>query len=425
MNKPVNPLAMANHHVELGKKNNVLQLNTTSSFLDGRTIEANGYEMVNFGSCSYLGLEVDPRLMNAAHQAINKFGVQFSASRSYISLGMYEELESLLSEIFGGYAIAAPSTSMAHMSAIPVLIGRNDAIIMDQQVHASVVNAVNIIKGRGNQVVRVKHNNLHRLEETIKYLSKEYDKVWYMADGIYSMYGDVAPVKELVALADKYECLHLYLDDAHGVSWYGENGKGYVLSEVDFHPKMVLTASLSKSFGAGGGVVVLPNEEMYSLVRNCGGSLMFSGPMQVPVLGAIIESCKLHLSGEIDKLQRELSDRIEYFIECSNDLGLPLAAAIHTPVFYMGGGTSEMSSELCARMMARGFYTNPSGFPAVPYHNSGLRITITRHQTKADIRNFLLALKSELEELCAEEDYPIEKIFKAFGLTVPAQRRVA
>ena len=419
MNKFSSSLMLANQQVELGKSLGVIQLSTTDEELNGRTIKIGDQELLNFGSCSYLGLELDPRLRSAALEGIARYGVQFSSSRSYVSLGLYEELEGLFAKIFGRPTIVAPSTTMGHFSAIPVLITAEDAIIMDNQVHASIQNAVKLVKAKGTRIEKAPHNDMEHLEKRIAKLSEKYNAVWYMADGIYSMYGDLAPIDYLESLLDKFPKLHLYLDDAHGVGWYGKNGRGYVLEHMKFHPRLILTASTSKSFGAGGGVIVFPNEEIKRLVRNTGGTLMFSGPLQPPSLAACIASAKLHLSKDIIPLQEELHDKLNYFVQLCRELQLPLASDSKTPVFYIGGGSPETGTILCRKMMNRGYYTNLAGFPAVPYDNTGLRITVTNHISKADIKNLLFTLAKELKITTKENNYPVEKIFTAFGLPIP------
>src|ERR1051325_7665120 len=122
--------------------------------------------------------------------------------------------------------VIAPSTTLGHISNIPVLVGDNDAVILDSQVHESVQTVVQLLKTRNITVELVRHNRMDNLEDRIKVLSETHRKVWYMADGVYSMYGDFPPVKELVELMSRYEQFYLYVDDSHGMSWAGKNGTG-------------------------------------------------------------------------------------------------------------------------------------------------------------------------------------------------------
>src|SRR5271154_1815238 len=98
---------------------------------NGRQIHINGQELINFGSCSYLGLELDPRLKAGVIDAVQRYGTQFSTSRVYVSAPLYKEVEDLLGKMFNQPVILAPSTTLGHISNIPVLIGDNDAVILD------------------------------------------------------------------------------------------------------------------------------------------------------------------------------------------------------------------------------------------------------------------------------------------------------
>ena len=133
-----------------------------------------------------------------------------------------------------------------------------------------------------------------------------------MADGIYSMYGDVSPVKEIYALMDKYAELHYYVDDAHGMSIYGKHGRGYVLNQMPIHRKAIVATSMNKAFATGGAVIVFPTREMAQKVRNCGATLITSGPMQPSQLGAAVAAAKIHLSNDIYEMQADLQDNIRY-----------------------------------------------------------------------------------------------------------------
>jgi len=262
---------------------------------NGREIQIKGKKLISFGSCSYLGLENERFIQDASIKAIRDYGTQFSCSRSFLGLSLYDELEETLEQMFGHPTIVVSTISLGHIAAIPLLVQPEDVVIMDHQVHASVGNAVQIAKAGGARVEMIRHSNMEMLENRIQKLSKCYKKIWYMADGVYSMYGDKAPVKELYALLEKYDQLHLYIDDAHGMSWTGENGRGFVMNEIDMHPRMIVGASFSKSFASGGGAIICPNPEIKELIMNCGSTIIFSGPIQPAVLAASIASAKFQL----------------------------------------------------------------------------------------------------------------------------------
>ena len=394
----------------------IFHLNTQNEYLDGRIIRIKDQDVINFASCSYLGLEVDDRLKQGAIDATLRYGTQFSSSRAYISCGLYEELESLLSTIFGSYSIVAQSSSLLHLATIPVIIDNNDAIILDHQVHGSVQNAVQLTRSRGVTVDIIRHSNLEMLEDKIKKLSNTHYRIWYMIDGVYSMFGDFAPIHELYQLMDKYPQLHLYVDDAHGMSWTGKNGSGYILSQVSLHPKMILTTSLAKGFGTGGGVAIFTDKEIMRKVRTCGASFVFSGPMQPPMLGATIASAKLHLSPEIYELQEKLKERTKYCHKLIQDKNLPYILPSGSPIFYLALGLPNTGYNMVNRLIKDGFYTDIGIFPGVPLKRTGIRLPINNCQSFEDIENIINAIEYNYPFVLEEENQTINDLEKHFRM---------
>ncbi|MEY3053274.1 MAG: hypothetical protein RLY31_3059 [Bacteroidota bacterium] len=381
-----------------------------------RILPIDGRELINFTSCSYLAMETDTRLREGAMAAIERYGVQFDCSRAYVSLHPYEELEDLLAQVFGRPVIVTTSVTSGHLSAMPVLVGSEDAIIMDHQVHTSVQMAVRMVKASGTHVEMVRHSRLDYLENRIVKLGREYRKVWYMADGVYSMHGDIAPMLGLTELLDRYEQFHLYLDDAHGMSWTGRHGSGAVLSQAAFHPKMVLLTSLGKAFGSSGGVAVFPDEQSRQLVRNCGNTLIFTSPLTPPVLGAAIASARIHLSDDIYVRQAALREHIDYFHQKATALSLPILGQGESPVFFLAIGNPEVTLALARRMMAAGFFMSLAVYPSVPYHQSGLRLMASLYHTTDDIDRLLETLAVEMADTFHTFGHDVEKVMQSFKL---------
>lgn len=365
--------------------------------LDGRSIHLDGKPLINFALCSYLGLEMDVRLKRGAISAIERFGTQFAASRAYIAIALYEELEALLAEIFGGHVLVTPSTTLGHIAALPVLVGHNDAVILDQMVHNSVQTAAALLSGRGTHVESTPHSAVDKLEERIAALSRTHDRVWYLADGVYSMFGDAAPFADLHGLLDRYPRLQLYYDDAHGMSWTGPHGRGYALAARGIRDRMVVATSLCKAFSAGGGALVFPDAESRRKVRTCGGPMIFSGPVQPPMLGAAIASARIHLSDEIYSLQEALKERIELWNHLAFAYNLPQVAADATPIRFVKVGSNNAAYAVMKRLQAEGFYTNVSVFPIVPRQHAGIRLALTLHQTPTDIAQLAESLARNLQ----------------------------
>jgi 7-keto-8-aminopelargonate synthetase-like enzyme len=360
--------------------------------LDGRTITMDGQSLLNFGSCSYLGLELDPRMREAVCAAVMRYGTQFSSSRTYLSAPPYPVLEELLGGMFGGHVLVAPSTSLAHIAALPVLVGDRDVVVMDQQVHSSVQVAVAQLKTQGIHVELVRHNRMDLLEDAVERLGSDHEHVWYLADGVYSMFADLAPFEQLGQLLARHEQLQLYIDDSHGVGWSGTHGRGPALEHLGGHDRLVVAASLNKSFAAAGGALIFPDEERRRRVRTLGGPMIFSGPVPPPMLGAALASVAIHRSPELRERQAALQERIALCDELLTQHGLPVASDTPAPIRYVRLGLPQVAQGVVGRLMEDGFYTNLAIFPAVPIKQAGVRFTLTLHHEPEDIEALVGAL---------------------------------
>lgn len=380
----------------MGISQGLVQRTTEDTFFNGRSIGLNGKQVLNFALCSYLGLELDSRLKQGTIDAVNNYGTQFALSRTYLSATPYAELESLLDKLFEAHVLVTPTTTLGHISALPVLIQKNDVVIIDQMAHNSLQTAAKLLQVDGIPVEVILHNNLELLEQRIIALGKQYRHIWYLADGVYSMFGDLAPVHELGKLLSRYEQLHLYFDDAHGMSWTGKHGRGYVLDCLPIQERMIVATSLCKGFSAGGGALVFPNEKLLRQVKSCGGPMIFSGPLQPPMIGAAIASARIHLSPEITILQAELQDRITLCNALIKQYQLPVAGNSHSPIFNIKLGLPHVAGDMAKYLLDDGFFTNHAVYPAVSRRKSGIRFTLTRHLSARDIHDFIEAIARNL-----------------------------
>jgi len=285
-----------------------------------------------------------------------------------------------------------------------------------------VQTAVKMLKLRNIHIEKVRHSRMDMLEDKIKTLGQKFRKVWYLADGIYSMLGDCAPMQALTTLLNKYEHFNLYIDDAHGMSCFGKHGAGYVKSQLWQHERVYLVTSIAKSFSACGGVMVYPNEKIKQKVRHCGGTMLFSGPIQPPVLGAAIASAKIHLSTEIMTRQEALQSRVDFFNNKAAELSLPLIGKSESPIFFIGMGKPENGYQIVKKLMDNGYYANLSVFPSVSIKHTGLRIPITLHHTYDDIEHLLNIVAEQLPEVLAQTGGSIAAIHKAFERLASVQR---
>ena len=405
--------------ISKGVDQRILHLVQEGELTSNNRITINGSTLSNFTSCSYLGLEHDSRLKKGAIDAINTYGTQFSESRAYVSLELYKELEALMSEIFNAPCLIAPTTTLGHISAIPVILQSDDAVIIDQQLHNSVVSGINIFRANWPCHFEIlKHNRMDLLEERIKVLQAGHKRIWFFADGIYSMFGDRCPIDDVVRLLDTYPAFHAYIDDAHGMSIWGERGKGFVLGKRQIHSKMIVASSMAKAFATGGGILVFPNKEWARKVRTCGGPFNSSGPLQPAVLGAAIASAKIHLTEEIYDLQNELLQRIRFANSLFEKTFLPLVPNYDSAIFFVGTSRQDIAYNIMKRMLERGFLVNIGVFPAVTQKNSGIRFTITILQSYEEIEKMITVLNEEFWAALESTSVALEQISKAFKIPV-------
>ena len=389
---------------------------SSSSNIPNSHIIIDNHQMINFGSCSYLGLEKHSDLNDGVVNAVSRYGTQFSSSRTYLSHSLYKELEDNLNQIFKRPVIATASTTIGHLATIPIVVGKNDAVILDLQVHSSIQMTVQQLKAKKIPIYIIKHNCIESLESKIKSLNNKHDKIWYFADGVYSMYGDYAPFAELDSLLNQYDKFHLYIDDAHGMGWAGKNGSGIVCKYLKNREKVILAVSLNKSFASAGGCMVFPTAEMKRLVRNCGSTYMFSGPIQPPMLGAAVASAKLHLSDKILSIQAKLEDLIHFTNNKLDELNLPQFQKTGSPLFFIPVGLPKICYDIISKMKEKGFFLNTASFPAVPMRKSGIRFMINTFLSKEQINEMLNSLCNVYAETIMENGISCAKIAKTFSI---------
>lgn len=405
------------HVATTAKKKKVMHLSSQGEEFDGEFLKINNQELINFGTCGYLGLEKHPHILAKSHELLDRYGSHFSISRTFVKASYQDELESLVSKIFDNHPVVIyTSTSVAHQSVLGTIIEPNDLIILDQQVHYSVQYPCQYAKLQGTMVKMVRHNSMEMLEDFIKRGYNQYDRIWYMADGVYSMYGDLPRKKELLYLLEKYPKLHLYFDDAHGVAWTGINGSGSVFEYFKHSERVVLMSTLAKGFGCIGGIAVFNDKEMHRRVDIYGGILSYTHPLSPSNVGAAIGSAELLLSDKIQGYQKELKDLMHYLNTKLEDLNLTNTSSKETPIYFIGTGSVKVAQNLVQRILADGLYVNTATYPVVPNDKTGLRFTLTRHNTKEHIDQLVNSIGKNFHIAVEEENEDLEKIYKTFNV---------
>jgi 7-keto-8-aminopelargonate synthetase-like enzyme len=393
--------------------------------LEGRRVTVNGQRLLSFGSCSYLGLEFHPALVEGVCDAVNRFGTQFSCSRGYLSAPLYEELESTLDRLFEAHTLVAPTTTLAHLAAFDALMTEQDAIVLDHQVHQSVHQAANLARAKGTRVEVVRHEELDRARGVIADLARKHHTVWFGIDGVLSMYGDLAPFALLESLLAIAPNVRLYVDDAHGMSWKGKHGRGSFFAHMPLRDRILVATSMAKGFGVGGGILVFASAEERDRVRLCGGPLLFSGPIQPPMLGAALASARLHLTDEIVALQASLRDRVLHANRVFRAAGLPLLVENDVPIRFIRLGLPRVANVVAQAMGKDGFYVNVSMFPTVPMRRAGIRISINANHSLEDINRLTERLAHHIPRALQQEGISQQEVDALFAGAVVGRSSVA
>jgi 7-keto-8-aminopelargonate synthetase-like enzyme len=349
----------------------------------------NGHEFINMVSCSYLGLNRHPKILEGAIAGIESEGtMSTSVSRARIAPLMLDEVEALLSELYGCYAVTTISCAAAAAGVLPVLAAghftgnRKPLMIFDKSCHFSM-NVMKAAAGDETDVVTCPHNDVSFLEHACK----THPQVAYVADGAYSM-GDNAPIAELRKLQERYG-LFLYLDDSHSLSVNGTRGEGLVRSQL---PKMgertIIAGSLAKAFGATGGVIMLGTQQQRELLDYFGGPLSWSQMCNAAALGAIKASAELHFGDELSRLQQKLRANMARI-----DAALPSANAGNgLPIRVFELSSDQRAIDAAAIVYERGFYTSAVFFPIVAQGRAGLRAMGRADLDESDLANFCRAM---------------------------------
>ncbi|MEU2036721.1 aminotransferase class I/II-fold pyridoxal phosphate-dependent enzyme [Nocardia amamiensis] len=352
-------------------------------------------DVVEFVNCSYLGLDLHPKVIEASKSVDEQWGMNFCCARSRFSIEPQRLLEEELSELYRGRVITFPSTTTAHISLMPLLASgvlidqyepRKTCLIFDQFAHSSMqyLKPVLAVEAR---VETISHNSLEALREQVLQAKARDEVAVYIADGIYSM-GGLCPARELLDLAEELD-FFLYIDDAHGMTVFGERGEGILLSEIagDVPDRVILTFSLSKGFGAYGGGLLVAGEWRERLIRSYGQVYSFSAAQTFQAVHACRAVVDLHKDGTIARLQQTLRERVTLFDEL---MGEPLP---FSPIRMVMIGDEQDAISAGEEMLRQGYYVSVVFFPIVRRRSAQLRVCIAANHTEADIRGLAAALK--------------------------------
>lgn len=354
-----------------------------------KIISDTNHEFINLCSCSYLGLDRNKNLIKGAIEALNnEKTLLLPTSRARLGLKIIDEAEKNLSKLFNCNARVTVSCSAASSGLLPLIASgfitnnKKPIMIFDKFAHFSMAHMKSACANE-TEVITSPHNDVDFLEEICK---KNRDReIIYIADGAYSM-GGFAPIKKLKELQENYG-LYLYFDDSHSISAYGVNGIGYVLTNFGkINSKTIIVSSLGKAFGVSGGVILTSFDAPYEKYINVyAGPQIWSQTLNVPSLGAVINSAKLHLTNELFILQNQLQDNIKLF----DSLCLTPFKGNGLPIRIIECGNPENAIKMSEELYKKGYYTSAVFFPIVEKGRGGIRIMIRADLSQQDIKDFI------------------------------------
>jgi 8-amino-7-oxononanoate synthase len=354
-----------------------------------------GRDVVEFVNCSYLGLDLHPRVIEASKSVDGDWGMNFCCARSRFSIEPQRLLEEELSELYKGRVITFPSTTTTHLSVMPLLasgalIGENQThktcLIFDQFAHSSMQYLKPVLAVEAT-VETIPHNSLEDLRLQVMRARARGEVPIYVADGIYSM-GGLCPVADVMALAEELD-FYLYLDDAHGTTIFGERGEGLVLSQIEGEvpDRLIVTLALSKGFGAYGGGLVVAGEWRERLIRSYGQVYAFSAALNFSAVHACRAVVELHRDGTVQRLQQTLRDRVALFDDL---MGEPLP---FSPIRMLLIGDEQDAIDAGEQVIKDGYFASVVFFPIVRRRAAQLRVCIAANHTPDDIRGIAAAFK--------------------------------
>lgn len=351
----------------------------------GSWLTLSGRRVVHLGSNNYLGLATHPRVVEAAARATMDAGVGSGASRLIAgNLARYGALEEQLAALKQTEAALVFSTGyMANLGVVTALAGRGDLVIADRLSHASLLDACRL----SGATFRVyPHGDLERLTHVLT-RSQGRRRVVIVTDGVFSMDGDLAPVPELVAVADRFGAV-LVVDDAHGTGVLGQTGAGVVQHFRMEGRVPVQIGTLSKALGGLGGFLA-GSRTLISYVTNRARSLIYSTALPPGVLAAA--SAALAVLAEEPDRRRRLWVNVERFRTGLSALGHDgLRAA--TPIFPLLVGDAARAVALAAALFDEGVFAPAVRPPSVPPGTSRLRMSVMATHTSGDLDTALRAL---------------------------------
>jgi glycine C-acetyltransferase len=340
---------------------------------------ADGREMINLCANNYLGLANHPAVLQAAHDALSRFGYGVASVRFICGTqSVHRELEERLS----GYlemedTILYSSCFDANGGLFETLLDAEDAVISDALNHASIIDGIRLCKARR---LRYANNDLNELEQALK--DSQDARVRLIAtDGVFSMDGSIAKLREICELASRYGAL-VMVDDSHATGFIGARGRGShelrgVMDKVD-----IMTGTLGKALGGASGGYVAARREIVGWLRQRSRPYLFSNSIPPPVAAGTLKV--LDLLESSPELRERVHANARYFRERMQSLGFNLIPGEH-PIVPIMLGEAPLAVKLAERMQAEGVYVVAFSFPVVPHGKARIRTQLSAAHSTAQL----------------------------------------
>jgi 8-amino-7-oxononanoate synthase len=360
----------------------------------GPRIEIGGKTFLNFSSNDYLGLANHPTLKAAAIKAVEKFGTGAGASRLVCgSLAPFHELEETLAAFKKTEAALTFSTGYAAaLGTITALVSKDDVIIIDKLVHASIVDAARLSSAK----LRIfDHNNLNDLEEKLRWadnsksaIANRQSQILVVTESIFSMDGDAAPLREIVELKNKYGAW-LMIDEAHATGIFGQNGRGLADEFGVSNQIEIQMGTLGKALGASGGYIC-GSRTLIDFLVNRARSFIFSTAPVPAAAAAATAAIQLIQTNKAETLRKNLWQRIAELNSKLKTKNSKLSSAI-VPLIL---GDENKALNAATTLREQNIFVPAIRFPTVARDAARLRITLTAAHTESDVEHLVAALQT-------------------------------
>ena len=354
---------------------------------------ADGREVLNFCANNYLGLADHPTVVAAAKDALDRWGFGLASVRFICGTqAIHKELERRLSAFLGTEdTILYNSCFDANTGLFETILGPDDAIISDELNHASIIDGIRLCKARR---FRYRNRDMADLEAQLQAAGTARRRL-IATDGVFSMDGYVAPLREICDLAARYGAL-VMVDDSHAVGFIGPNGRGTpelhgVADRVD-----IVTGTLGKALGGASGGYTSGRREIVEFLRQRSRPYLFSNTIAPPIVAASL--AVLDLLATSGELRARLRTNTAFFRAGLTELGFDILPGDH-PIVPVMLGEASVASALAERLLDKGIYVVGFSYPVVPLGKARIRTQVSAAHTEDDLRRAIAAFAAARDEL--------------------------